>query len=100
MLEIWMELHESWLSSRLSLNKPTEQRHKAVTSGEETNDTLEKGLEAAQKEETNHGNSSKIGLALVLNTAMIAGLSSVFGSPAQKKKKKITTTRLIFENKF
>lgn len=51
MLEIWMELHESWLSSRLSLNKPAEQRHRhrAVTSGEETNDALEKGLEAAEK---------------------------------------------------
>lgn len=49
MLEIWMELHESWLSSRLSLNKPTEQIHRAVMSGEETNDTLDKGLEAAEK---------------------------------------------------
>lgn len=49
MLEIWMELHESWLSSRLSLNKPTEQTHRAVVSGEETSDTLEKGLEAAKK---------------------------------------------------
>lgn len=81
-----MELHESWLSSRLSLNKPTEQTHRAVISGGWTNDTLEKGLEAAKNEfqRTNHGNSSKTGLALVLNMAMIAGLSSAFGSPEHK----------------
>lgn len=96
MLEIWVELHQTWLSSRLPLNKTTKQIHRAVLNREWTDSSakvenaLEQQKSKMQKSEsTNHGKSSKIGLALVLNTAMIASRSAAFGSPERKNKQDV-----------
>lgn len=81
-LKTWVELHQSRLCTTLPLNKTTKQKKpkKYSVCAEKISSTTERG-NATTRRSTNHGKSSKIGLVLVLNTAMIAGRSAACGSP-------------------
>lgn len=89
MLEVWVELHQSWLCARLPLNKTTKEKkirnvQCSTILGMQYFCTELKHINMKYNhiyKSTNHGKSSKMGLVLVLNTAIIGGLAAACGSP-------------------
>lgn len=96
MLEVWVELHQSWLCTGLPLNKTTKNintRKKSVhservcsraTLGNAILLSSTRAWNVITCQSTNQGKSSKIGLVLVLNMAMIAGRPAACGSPERE----------------
>lgn len=81
MLEVWMELHQPRFCTGLPLNKSAEKENKCY------NIPLKfTPLNYCKMSSTNHDKSSKMGLLLVLKTAMIAGRSAASGSPGGVEK--------------
>lgn len=81
MLEVWMELHQPWFCTSLPLNKSAEKENKCYIIPLKFTQ-----LNFCKMSSTNHDKSSKMGLLLVLNTAMIAGRSAASGSPGGVEK--------------
>lgn len=77
MTEIWVELHQPRLCARPPLNKSTKTRTNSQCCGYKTVETQHR----TNKPTAHQGKSSKMGLVLVLKTAMIAGRFAACGSP-------------------
>lgn len=90
----WAELHAGSLDGTASVlvlhQPPLEQTHwkgRREMLQHAWKNTLKLKLKFCKMSSTNHGKSSKMGLLLVLNMAMIAGRSVVSGSPEGADKK-------------